>query len=96
MGEVKPVTRIQSSLPVTAILVLCVAAFSIAACKGGGAARKRDDSGHIIPTLAEQDPAGTLYAASIGKAARGECDEETLDVLPCLAYRGHGLSLIHL
>lgn len=82
--------RNQSSLPVITIVAMCIAALFITSCKGGGAARKRDDSGRIVPTLAEQDPAGTLYAASVGKAARGACDEETLDVLTCFAYRGHG------
>jgi hypothetical protein len=65
-------------------------AFAIAACSGGGAARKRDSEGRVLPTLAEQDPTGTLYAKSVSDAARGECDERTLDVLTCFSYRGHG------
>src|SRR5690606_1359095 len=43
-----------------------------------------------LPTWAEKDPVGTLYAKSIRGAARGECDGRTLDVLTCFSYRGHG------
>ncbi|WP_041535917.1 sel1 repeat family protein [Parvibaculum lavamentivorans] len=85
-----PVNRVRLTSPAGAIIMLCFAAFAISACGGGGASRKRDADGNIVPTLAEQDPTGTLYAGSIGKAARGECDERTLDVLTCFAYRGHG------
>lgn len=85
-----PATRIRLGASSTAIMLLCLAAFAITACSGGGAARKRDADGRIIPTLAEQDPVGTLYAKSISDAARGECDDRTLDVLTCFSYRGHG------
>jgi len=84
------VIRVRPSASVTAIVALCLVAFAITACSGGGAARKRDADGRVLPTLAEQDPAGTLYAKSISDAARGECDEGTLDVLTCFSYRGHG------
>lgn len=70
-------------------IVLCAAAIAIAACSGGGA-RKRGADGRVIPTLAEQDPAGTLYARAVSRAAAGDCDDNTLNVLTCFAYRGHG------
>lgn len=84
------VTRVRPTAPAMAIVALCLMAFAIAACSGGGAARKRDSEGRVLPTLAEQDPTGTLYAKSVSDAARGECDERTLDVLTCFSYRGHG------
>ena len=82
--------RIQLTSKAGAVIALSVLALALAACSGGGAARKRGADGRIIPTLAEQDPAGTLYAKSVSQAARGECDEETFNVLTCFAYRGHG------
>lgn len=85
-----PAMWIQLKQPAGAVVALCCAALLLAACGGDGAARKRDADGRIVPTLAEQDPSGTLYAKSISDAARGECDEKTLDVLTCFAYRGHG------
>lgn len=72
------------------LMVLCAAAIAITACSGGGAARKRDADGRVIPTLAEQDPSGTLYARAISRAATGECNDDTMNVLTCFAYRGHG------
>ena len=36
------------------------------------------------------DPQGNLYASSIAKAKKGECDQDTLDVLTCFAARGQG------
>ena len=83
-------SKIQVRFSHFAVSAVCIAALALTACSGGGAARKRDADGRVLPTLAEQDPAGTLYAASVSKASRGECDEETLDVLTCFAYRGHG------
>lgn len=82
--------RVRPSTSALTIMALCIAAFAITACSGGGAARKRDSEGRVLPTLAEQDPVGTLYAKSISDASRGECDERTLDVLTCFSYRGHG------
>lgn len=76
--------------PRWAISVACIAALALTACSGGGAARKRDADGRVLPTLAEQDPSGTLYAKSVSMASKGECGEETLNVLTCFAYRGHG------
>jgi hypothetical protein len=72
------------------LVVLCAAAIAITACSGGGAARKRDAEGRVIPTLAEQDPSGTLYARAVSRAAAGDCNEDTMNVLTCFAYRGHG------
>lgn len=72
------------------LVVLCAAALAITACSGGGAARKRGADGRIIPTLAEQDPSGTLYARAISRAAAGDCNDDTMNVLTCFAYRGHG------
>lgn len=84
------VSRVRLSAPAMTVVALCLIAFAITACTGGGAARKRDAEGRVLPTLAEQDPSGTLYAKSISDAGRGECDERTLDVLTCFSYRGHG------
>lgn len=84
------VTGIQLKLPIATLVVICCASLALASCGGGGATRKRDADGRVVPTLAEQDPSGTLYAKSIGDAARGECDDQTLNVLTCFAYRGHG------
>ncbi|MDX5367146.1 MAG: hypothetical protein LPK88_11935 [Alphaproteobacteria bacterium] len=72
------------------LVVLCAAAIAITACSGGGAARKRDAEGRVIPTLAEQDPSSTLYARAVSRAAAGDCDDDTMNVLTCFAYRGHG------
>lgn len=77
------VIRVRPSASTIAIVALCLVAFAITACSGGGASRKRDADGRVLPTLAEQDPVGTLYAKSISDAARGECGEQTLDVLTC-------------
>ena len=85
-----PANRIQIASKAGAVIALSIIGLVLAACSGGGAARKRDADGRVIPTLAEQDPSSTLYAKSVGQAARGECDEETFDVLTCFAYRGHG------
>lgn len=86
-----PVARVRLTSPAGVIVALCFAALAVTACSGGGGApRKRDADGNVMPTLAEQDPSSTLYAQSISNAARGECDEHTLDVLTCFAYRGHG------
>lgn len=84
------VRRIRLTSKAGAVIAISALGLILAACSGGGAARKRDADGRVIPTLAEQDPASTLYAKSVGKAARGDCDEETFDVLTCFAYRGHG------
>lgn len=72
------------------IILLAAMAIALTACSGGGAARKRDADGRVIPTLAEQDPASTLYAQAVQRAAQGDCDEQTFNVLTCFAYRGHG------
>lgn len=72
------------------LVILCAAALAITACSGGGAARKRDADGRVIPTLAEQDPSGTLYARAVSRAASGDCNDDTLNVLTCFAYRGQG------
>ncbi|MFN4354312.1 tetratricopeptide repeat protein [Parvibaculum sp.] len=72
------------------LVILCAVAIAITACSGGGAARKRDAEGRVIPTLAEQDPSGTLYARAVSRAAAGDCTDDTLNVLTCFAYRGHG------
>lgn len=85
-----PVRSIQLTSKAGMVIALSALALAITACSGGGGSRKRDADGRIIPTLAEQDPASTLYAKSVSKAARGECDQETVDVLTCFAYRGHG------
>lgn len=82
--------RVQLTSKAGAVIALSIAALALAACSGGGAARKRDADGRVLPTLAEQDPSSTLYAKSVSQAARGECSEETFDVLTCFAYRGHG------
>ena len=83
-------SKFQVKFPRFAVAAVCIAALALTACSGGGAARKRDSDGRVLPTLAEQDPAGTLYAASVSNASKGECEDETLDVLTCFAYRGHG------
>jgi len=85
-----PAASIQLTSKAGVVIALSVAALALAACSGGGAARKRDADGRVIPTLAEQDPVGTLYAKSVSQASRGECGEETSNVLTCFAYRGHG------
>jgi hypothetical protein len=85
-----PAARIQLTSKAGVVIALSVIALALAACSGGGAARKRDADGRVLPTLAEQDPSSTLYARSVSQAARGECGTETFDVLTCFAYRGHG------
>ncbi|MAM93184.1 MAG: hypothetical protein CMI61_00840 [Parvibaculum sp.] len=84
------VNRIRITSKAGAVIALSVIGLVLAACSSGGAARKRDADGRIIPTLAEQDPTSTLYAKSVSQAAHGECDSEIMDVLTCFAYRGHG------
>ena len=71
------------------LVIFCAVAVGITACSGG-ATRKRDSEGRIIPTLAEQDPSGTLYARAISNAVSGDCNDDTMNVLTCFAYRGHG------
>ena len=71
-------------------LAFSIIAIGLAACSGGGAARKRGADGRVIPTLAEQDPSGTLYARAVSRAVSGDCNDDTMNVLTCFAYRGHG------
>ena len=73
-----------------ALIVMVASAFGLAACGGGSGAMRRNKDGKLVPTLAGQDPASTLYAATVQKAEQGRCDEETMNVLTCFAYRGHG------
>ena len=76
-------SKIQVKFPRLAISIVCVAALALTACSGGGAARKRDADGRVLPTLAEQDPSGTLYAKSVSMAANGECDDEKIGRASC-------------
>lgn len=84
------VCNIQLGSRAGLLVILCAAAFTLTACGGSGSARKRDSDGRIVPTLAEQDPSGTLYASAISRATSGDCDDNTMNVLTCFAYRGHG------
>lgn len=72
------------------LIVLVAAALGITACSDSSSSMRRNKEGKLVPTLAGQDPLGTLYAGSIQKAERGDCGQETMDVLTCFAYRGHG------
>lgn len=72
------------------IVSLGLGALALGACSDSGEARRRDDSGNLIPTARELDPAGTLYAETVAKSETGDCSPETVNVLTCFAYRGQG------
>ena len=71
------------------IAAISLGALLLASC-GSGEARRRGADGSIMPTAAELDPAGTLYAQTVGQAQSGNCGDDTINVLTCFAYRGHG------
>lgn len=71
------------------IAAISLGALLLASC-GSGETRRRGADGSIMPTAAELDPAGTLYARTVGQAQSGDCGDDTLNVLTCFAYRGHG------
>ncbi|MGB5950458.1 MAG: hypothetical protein WBG82_14155 [Parvibaculum sp.] len=72
-----------------ALVSACLAMLVLGAC-GGGEARKRDANGNLVPTARELDPAGTLYAETVAQAESGNCEADTINVLTCFSYRGHG------
>ncbi|NIJ42327.1 TPR repeat protein [Parvibaculum indicum] len=72
------------------LIVLVAASLGVTACSDSPGSMRRTKDGKLVPTLAGQDPLGTLYASSVQKAERGDCNQETMDVLTCFAYRGHG------
>lgn len=72
-----------------AIVSICIGALLLAACSAGGG-HKRDSAGNMIPTPAELDPAGTLYAETVAQAEAGQCTDNTISILTCFSYRGHG------
>lgn len=72
------------------LIVLVAASLGLAACSDAPGSMRRTKDGKLVPTLAGQDPLGTLYASSVQKAEKGDCGQETMDVLTCFAYRGHG------
>jgi len=51
---------------------------------------KRTKDGRMVIKPVALDPQGNLYAGTISKAKRGQCDQDTLDVLTCFAARGQG------
>jgi hypothetical protein len=72
------------------LLALCLGALLLSGCGSSGEARRRDANGNLVPTARELDPAGTLYAETVANAEGGDCGDETVKVLTCFAYRGHG------
>lgn len=72
------------------ILLLALGSLMLASCSGGGSGSRRDDAGNRIPSAREIDPAGTQYSDTMDIAANGDCSEETITILTCYAYRGHG------
>ncbi|MDO8288064.1 MAG: hypothetical protein Q7T44_02485 [Parvibaculum sp.] len=73
-----------------AMSFLIAASLALAACSGGGEARKRDANGNIVPTARDLDPAATRYSDTMDAAKEGDCSDVTLSLLTCYAYRGHG------
>lgn len=71
------------------VTLATLASLALSAC-GSGGGHRRDDNGNIVPTARELDPAGTLYSDTLDAANAGECSQETISVLTCYAYRGHG------
>jgi len=82
--------RNTGSWTTLALIVIVAASMGLAACSNSPGSMRRDKDGKLVPTLAGQDPLGTLYASSVQKAEEGDCEQETMDVLTCFAYRGHG------
>ena len=82
--------RIKGNWLAWTLTVLVAASLGLTACSDAPGAMRRTKDGKLVPTLAGQDPLGTLYASSVQKAAQGDCDQDTMDVLTCFAYRGHG------
>jgi hypothetical protein len=62
----------------------------LSSCGSGGGVRKRDSEGNLVPTERELDPASTLYSDKIDAAEKGDCSADTISVMTCFAYRGHG------
>src|SRR5690554_5304059 len=90
LGETDMSARSHIGTRTGFILLLGAMALALAACGGEGGPRKRDADGRVLPTPAEMDPTSTLYAQAVQRAAQGDCDEQTFNVLTCFAYRGHG------
>ncbi len=83
------VIRVRPSASTIAIVALCLMAFAITACSGGGASASAMPMGAYCPPWRSRTRWGRS-TQSISDAARGECGEQTLDVLTCFSYRGHG------
>lgn len=72
------------------ILVLLTATSLFLAGCGGDDGHRLSDSGKIIPTARELDPASTHYSDTMDAANAGNCSPEILSTLTCYSYRGHG------
>lgn len=82
--------KIEQIARTTTLIALCLGFVALSACGEMGEARRRDANGNLVPTARELDPAGTLYAETVANAEGGNCAAETVNVLTCFAYRGHG------
>lgn len=81
---------VERSARLALIVSLGLAALMLGACSDSGEVRRRDESGNLVPTARELDPAGTLYAETVVKSETGDCSPDTVNVLTCFAYRGQG------
>lgn len=81
---------VERSARLALVISLGLGALVLGACSDSGEIRRRDESGNLVPTARELDPAGTLYAETVAKSETGDCSPETVNVLTCFAYRGHG------
>lgn len=80
----RPYVRLMATMS-----LVIAATVLLTACNAGGG-RKRDADGNLMPTARELDPAGTLYSDTVEEAEKGNCSPESISVLTCFAYRGHG------
>ncbi|MGV8998022.1 MAG: hypothetical protein ACOH12_13855 [Parvibaculaceae bacterium] len=79
----------QSGFVRLAALTL-MAGLTLSACGSGGEAHRRDADGNVMPTARDLDPASTRYSDMMDAAKTGDCSDQTIALLTCYAYRGHG------
>lgn len=79
----------SSSRLLSIVTLVTLASLTLAACSES-TSHRRDDNGNIVPTARELDPASTIYSDTLDAASAGDCSQETISVLTCYAYRGHG------